>query len=46
MRLSRSDMWLDGYRQNKQVGVIGVLLLIDIVKMSDACNGRDVGCEE
>jgi len=34
-----------GYR-NKQLGAIGALLLIDIVKVGNACDGRDVGSEE
>jgi len=28
------------------LGVIGVLLLINTVKVGDACDGRDVGSEE
>ena len=29
-------------QRNKQLGVIGVLLLINTVKVGDACDGRDV----
>jgi len=28
------------------LGAIGALLLIDTVKVGDACDGRDVGSEE
>jgi len=28
------------------LGIIGVLLLINTVKVGDACDGRDVGSEE